>query len=433
MAAVVDFQPSLSGPSSGPPNSLFRGPSGRALLAATVGCGVSLTPAVHAVFGLFLVHLSAQFGWPRASISAVLGIIAVVGALIYPLAGRYVDRHGARRTLIVGTVGMALGVAALAATNGSLVRFYATFTVIAVFASLNATPLFQKVIAEWFDSNRGIALGIGAGVGIGVGSVILPWTAALVVKAWGWRAGYLSISAIVLVVGLPVMLAFLRDRSPGTEGKADLAESDPDQPVEVPGIPVGAALRRPEFWLIVVAIAVGAGALTAIFSHIVPILEDRGYSVDEGTAVISVFALVTSAWQVATGRIMDLSPTPRIAVPMYLTAVAGLLLLELGNGMPALLCSGVLLGIGLGTQYGILPFFIARYFGVRYFGAIVGALYSAVILAQGFTPILLDAVYDAQKTYHEAVLFAAGALGVAALMLLLLPGYQTQAGPPEAP
>ncbi|MGC4024122.1 MAG: hypothetical protein QM744_02515 [Mesorhizobium sp.] len=34
-----------------------------------------------------------EFGWSRASISGVLGILALVGAIAYPVIGRHVDRQ----------------------------------------------------------------------------------------------------------------------------------------------------------------------------------------------------------------------------------------------------------------------------------------------------------------------------------------------------
>ena len=68
-----------------------RGSKGGVLFACTLGNSVSVTPAVHAVFGLFLVPLTEAFGWNRASVSGVLGILALVGAVTYPLIGRYVD------------------------------------------------------------------------------------------------------------------------------------------------------------------------------------------------------------------------------------------------------------------------------------------------------------------------------------------------------
>ena len=179
--------------------------------------------------------------------------------------------------------------------------------------------------------------------------------------------------------------------------------------------------------MVLIALAAGAGGTTAVFSHVVPILSDRGFSVTTGTAVVSVFALVTSGWQIATGRIMDAIQTPRVAVPMYLMAVAGLVLLETAQGTPLLLVGGALLGIGLGGQFGALPYFIARYFGTRHFGSVIGAMYSAVIAAQGTTPILLDLVFDARHSYRPALVGVGAALLAGALLLMLLPRYGREA------
>ena len=390
------------------------------LFACTLGNAVSVTPAVHAVFGLFLVPLSETFGWSRASISGVLGILAVVGAVSYPIIGRHVDAHGARRTLLTGVVGLALSIAALALTSGSLIQFYATFAVLSIFSAMAGTPIYQKVVADWFESNRGTALGISAGGGCGIGSVIMPVLAAVLVGAWGWRAGYLGIAAFVLLLAFPILVLFLRDRT------ASASAAQEEAPRE--GLTLAEAARLPSFWLVLLAVAAGAGGTTAIFSHVVPILGDRGVSVATGTAVVSVFALATSGWQVVTGRIMDKIQTPRVAVPMYGLAIGGLALLEFGVGTPVLLFAGLLLGVGMGAQYGALPYYIARYFGVRHFGSIIGAMYSAVIAAQGITPILLDLVFDNIHSYRPALLGVGAALAGGAVLLLLLPRYGEEEG-----
>ncbi|MCT2400448.1 MFS transporter [Novosphingobium mangrovi (ex Huang et al. 2023)] len=398
--------------------SLTRGTPGGVLAACTVGNSVSVTPAVHAVFGLFLVPLSEEFGWSRASISGVLGVLALVGAVSYPLIGRHVDKGGARRTLLAGVFGLALSIAALAMTGGSLLQFYATFAVLAVFGAMAGTPIFQKVIADWFDKNRGTALGVSAGGGNGLGSVILPVLAAVLVQTWGWRAGYLGVSGFMLLIAFPLLWLMLRDRA-GSGHHVEAVERD--------GLTLGEAAQTPAFWLILIALAAGAGGTTAVFSHVVPILGDRGFSVATGTAVVGVFALVTSGWQIATGRIMDMIPSPRVVVPMYLMAVIGLVLLETGTGMTALVIGGALLGVGLGGQFGALPYFIGRYFGTRHFGSVIGAMYSAVIAAQGTTPILLDAVFDAQHSYRPALVGVGGALMAGAVLLMLLPRYNRAA------
>jgi MFS family permease len=388
----------------------------RVLAACTIGNAVSLTPAIHSVFGLFLVPLSNQFGWSRASISAALAVMAITCAISYPVAGRWTDRHGARRILIVANILFALSIASLALMTDSIWHFYCAFLLVSLFGSWVSTPIFAKLVSDWFGRQRGVALGISAGFGNGVGSVAFPVIAALVVSAFGWRAGYAAIGLLVLVLGFPALLLLLRDRGPRDDAtRAVGAAAD---------LTLAEAIQRPQFWLILLALASGAGCTTAIFSHVVPILGDRGIDVAMATAVVSVFALVTSAWQVATGRILDRIETPRIVVPMYAMAIAGLALIELGSGTSELLLAGTLLGIGLGAQYAALPYFISRYFGLQAFGAIIGAMYSAVIIAQGITPVLLDAAFDVQGTYRYAIIAAGLLLAVGAALILLLPPYR---------
>ena len=394
------------------------------IIACTIGTCVSLTPAVHATFGLFLVPLSQAFGWKRASISAVLGIVALACAVTYPIAGRYADRHGARAMILAGTVGLATAVGLLALTSGSLMQFYLDFALIGVAGALPSSALFSKVVSDWFDRDRGLMLGISAGGGNGVGSTLVPILAAAVLSTYGWRWAYLAVGLAVLLVGLPVLLWGLHDppRYVASGTAAPAAE----------GLVFAEAVRTPAFWLIVVAIAAGGGCLTAVFSHVVPLLGERHYGIAVGTAVLGVFALVCAAWQIATGAILDRATSPHVVAPMFLFSVGGLALLELAQGQGALLAAGAMLGIGLGSQYGAMPVFVARFFGVRAFGSIIGVMYSAVILAQGLTPILLDHAFDVQGTYRNAVAAIGLCLAIAAGLLLLLPPFRTAQLPPKA-
>ena len=387
--------------------------------ACTVGNAVSMTPAVHAVFGIFLIPLAAEFGWPRAAISGVFAIFAITGAIVLPLVGRYADRHGARRIALAGNLLLAAAVAGLALADGNIVHFYLSFALVAIAGAIPSTPLLSKVVSDWFDRRRGTMLGISAGLGNAIGSTVMPVAAAIMMPLLGWRGTYVGIAAIVAGIGFPTLFLLLRDapRYGGEAGDAPPAD----------GLTLGEAARTPVFWLLIVAIACGAGCLTAVFSHVVPILAERRIPVAAATGVISVFALVTAGWQIAIGTLLDRVPSARVTAPMVVTGVGGLALLALGQGPVALGLAGVLLGIGLGTQYGALPYLIARYFGLRSFGTIIGVMYSAVSLVQGATPILLDHGFDVQGSYRGAVLGLGIALTAGAALLLLLPSYREPA------
>ena len=62
------------------------------VIASTIGTALGLNSTVTAVFSLFLVPLSEEFGVPRAEVSVVLLIVALTNAVMYPLVGRLADR-----------------------------------------------------------------------------------------------------------------------------------------------------------------------------------------------------------------------------------------------------------------------------------------------------------------------------------------------------
>jgi len=390
-------------------------PAGVAV-AATIGNMIGVTAAILATFGVFLVPISTEFGWPRASVSGVLGLVAVVSALLIPFVGRAMDRFGSRRILIGGNILLATSIALLSRSTGNLLQFYLTFALIGVAGSLAGTAMFCKVVSNWFDARRGLMLGVTAGGGNGIGATVMPIIAGLLVAGYGWRDAYVGIAAIILLLGFPTLFLLLRDAPPRID--APQAELD--------GLTLREAAHTRAFWLMLFAIAAGAGGMTAVFTHVVPMLTDHGFGLAAATGVIATFALVTAAWQIVTGALLDRLRTPRLIVPMYGAAIAGLLLLEFGHGTASAMVAGTLLGIGMGAEYAALAYFISRYFGLKHFGSIVGALYSVVILAQGITPGLMDMSFDRTGSYAVATIAIALALGVGMLLLSFLPPLEVQ-------
>jgi MFS family permease len=374
---------------------------------------------VTTVFGFFLVPLSVQFGWTRANVSLALAILAVAAAVSYPVAGWLADRYGPRKLILCGNLLFALSIAMLSRLNGSLLQFYGLYALLGIVSSVPSPMLYAKVVSGWFRERRGFLLGLTAGGGNGAGATFMSVVTPIIMLAYGWRGAYVGIGIITAALGFPIFLAFLRDPPAQIPANSAAALIDGETTLSQ-------AARRPTFWAILVAITLGAGCMSAVFSHIVALLTDRRISLSIASSIVTVFALTSACWQITVGYVLDRIPSPKVAAPFFVAGAAGLLLLQYGTTLVSLLASAILMGIALGTEYGVLPYYVARYFGVKSYGTIYGAIFSTVALAVGFTPFLMDAIYDATGSYVRAVYVVAGAMLFGAGLIGALSPYPVQ-------
>ena len=400
--------------------------AGHTVLGCTLANLVSSTPVVNATFGLFLVPISRDFHWPRAQVSAVLMVFAVMCSISYPIVGRAADRWGARRLAIIGNLLFAASVAAVSLATVNAPRTYILFALLGMTSAIPSTMLYSKLISGWYVRRRGLMLGIAAGLGNGIGSTLMPILVHSVIAAHGWRAGYVALGAAVLLVGMPSILLLLRD-APSPTGSAPRQQRGMST---APGLTLSEAVRTPQFWIILGMMALGAGSLTALFAHVIAMLTDRGVAPGLATVTLAAFALTGSGWQLILGHVLDRTTAPRIMAPFFLVAIAGLALMASATAPAWLILGALLTGLGLGTDYGAMPYLVGRYFGLRAFGAICGTIYSINVLMLGVTPFLMDLVYDHTGSYFAALEAIGVCLFFCAVLTFLLPRYRQAASDP---
>lgn len=393
------------------------------IAACGVGNIVGATTVINNTFSSFLIPVSTSLHLQRSQFSFVLTILSLVGVVAYPLSGRLIDRFGARPVALAGNLlfgGMVMSLALLPPIPWAL---YAMFVGVGVAATLPSTVLMARVASTWFQRSRGLALGLSGGLAFGVGGMIIPPAAQALLDAFGWRVAYFGLGAIVIGVGFPVFLLFLREAPivPPAPGPATRAGAEAEA---APGLSAAGALRQPAFWILLASVALGAGSISALVTHMAPLVTDRGISPMVATGALVGLFVTNAAWQIVIGLVLDRGRTPRIAAPFVLPAVAGAALLALARDPALIVVGGVLIGMGCGTEYGLLPFCIPRYFGFRAYGEVYGWIFGAIMLIQGFTPFLMDVLYEATGSYRPVMAGLCVMLVGCAAIILALPRYR---------
>jgi MFS family permease len=195
-------------------------------------------------------------------------------------------------------------------------------------------------------------------------------------------------------------------------------------PAALSGMTRREAIRTARFWWIFSIIPIGAGCMTAMFSTIVPILTDRGFSLDTAILITQVFALTTLVFEPGVGWLADRTTSPKIIAPLFLTAAAGLWLLMHAQSEPMLLLAAMMIGVGAGVEYTVLPFLLSRYFGLKEFGSISGIAYSGTLMFGALAPLYLNGMFDLVGRYNPAVYTIIGILIYSSAAILTFGPYK---------
>ena len=109
---------------------------------------------------------------------------------------------------------------------------------------------------------------------------------------------------------------------------------------------------------------------------------------------------------------------------VFLTAAGGLWLMLHAHSQPMLVLAGMMMGVGAGADYTVLPYLLSRYFGLKELGAISGIAYSGALVFGAIMPLFLNGVFDLTGNYNAAVYTIAGILLYSGVAILTFGRYR---------
>ena len=297
----------------------------------------------------------------------------------------------------------------LALLTPRLWHLYAVFAVIGLAVTGASYIVYSRVIATWFDARRGVALAIMIACS-GAGGMVYPPAAQALIDWAGWRTAYSILGAMIPVMGVPIVLWFVRERS----------VSNRDERKRDARAIVHEALRSRILWTLIVVVFGTTMAINATVVHLSALLTDRGVPAGRAALVVSVMGAASLAGRLLTGWLLDRFAATRVSFVLLATAASGAFVLANADTVTAGIVGAALIGFGTGGEVDVFPYLLSRYFGVTALSSLMGLTWMAFGLAGAAGPIVMGRAYDVTGSYEVVLVFAAVCtLGIGALMLTL--------------
>jgi MFS family permease len=375
---------------------------------------------VNILFNILTPTLTKEFGWNRAEISAGLSIFTVFDGIGIFVMGFLLDKLSPRKVAIPMAAIFGFGIAALALLPGNLVMLYVICAFIGCGAAAATAVAHSAVVAAWFTSSRGLALGI-LNVGLGLCGVIMPFVIGGLVPALGWRGTVVAVGLICAIVPI-LVYGLVTKMPPQFEADRRRAAASSGGMAGVPLLQIMKSSRH--FWFIAASIFLVSAATFGILSQVVAIVTDGEFGMPAALAVLSTVSLSSIAARFIVGFLLDKIFAPHLTAAIFLVCGIGVMVLTQGSNLPLLYLGAIMIGLGLGAEGDIAAYLVSRYMPKFSFGRVFGVV--MFLYAQGGAVgiFILGWSYSATGSYTTAAWGIAAMVMVAAVLTVLLGPYK---------
>jgi MFS family permease len=349
-------------------------------------------------FPVFVEPLTKDMNWDRGALALaqLTGMIASI--VLFPIAGKIIDRTGARTVMTVGALIMGLSLLA----GSQITQLWHIYVMNAFMgAGLTCATLVpcSFIISNWFVSRRGVAMAF-AFVGTAAGGMVMSPVATWIIVNYSWRAAFALAGIEILILVVPITALVVRTR-PSDKGLepygGDVAESDEQE--QVWGVSEKEAFGLPVFWFIAVVVFIVAVVTAGVGFNCHAYLTDLKHSPERATLAWSVVMGAMIVGKLATGPIADRWGSKNTMAAFSIVFSASMVMLMFAQSYLIVMIFAVVYGFALGAPLVLNPLLTGDYLGMKNYGTIFGILNIMGTLGGGLGSIGAARYSDKYHTY----------------------------------
>ncbi len=362
-------------------------------------------------------------------------ILAAVGSFMY-LAGRLQERLGARLMISVGVLLCSLNIFT-AAYAGSIGIIY-LWAFINGFATCLVYVPALTTVQRWFPARRGLVTGI-VNLCFGLSAAIMSPLFHYMLESMGYIAMNITLAAVFVVLGL--VAATFTEMPERIQPAAAIREEKvtTQQSVEeaLPplSLTVKESMRTKNFWLLWFTWAMQGSAGIAMVTLSVGFGLAKGLTPAVAVLILTAFNLTSGLSRLLSGYLSDYMGRTGVMSITFLAAGISYFILPRGDGLILLLVLAGIIGFAFGTLFAVSAPLVSDCFGLKYFGAIFGLVFTAYGLVSGLLgPSLSGYILDRTAGNYTMVFSYLGVFCLASALLIrfIKPDLTPQTTPLES-
>ncbi len=366
-------------------------------------------------------HLRQSLSLSHAQFGGIYAIATLCSAFAMSQFGYVTDVWSVRKSALITLTGL---------VSACFLMAFADLSVILLFAAILGLRLFGQgfpghvaftAAGKWFSVNRGKAISL-VGMGFPLSEVVFPLFGASLIALIGFTQMWGLAGALVLCLAMPGIYVLLRqDRHP--VGSGEDAEEYDKSGISVVQWRRRDVVRRPEFYLVNIAVLCPPFMVTAFFFHQQHLAAIKDWPLSAIVGSMAFFAGFQIVAKLVTGVLID-KWSAKALLPFYLFPLAiGLSLPFLTNLIVFVPLVLGLLGMSAGISATLLGVLWPELFGSRYLGEIRSLTYAAMVASTAISPFLTGYLIDMGLGFDvQLMIFGGFCILASVVMFLIQPG-----------